>query len=81
MGVTITELPAPSPDNMSFGDKDSIRRRALLALEGHRDFDTNTTSVKVEIPQFDDEKVVTGFGESSVYSYSPHFTVFNSHLP
>ena len=63
MGVTLMELPTPSPDNMTFGDKDSIRRRALLALEGHRDFDT--PSATVEIPQLDDERIITNFGELS----------------
>ena len=37
MGVSML-TPAPSvEDNINLGDKDSIRRRALLALEGKAD--------------------------------------------
>lgn len=44
MGVSVPDLP-PSEDNVYFGDKDSIRRRALWALEGKPD-----SYSKVEIP-------------------------------
>lgn len=47
MGVSLPDLPpAHSDDNINFGDRDSIRRRALLALEGKPDFAFS----KVEIP-------------------------------
>ncbi|KAG9317147.1 hypothetical protein JVU11DRAFT_1339 [Chiua virens] len=48
MGVSLPDLPTVphSEDNFNLGDKDSIRRRALLALEGKPDL----TFSKVEIP-------------------------------
>ena len=47
MGVSLPELPtANSDDNINLGDRDSIRRRALLALEGKSDLAFS----KVEIP-------------------------------
>lgn len=47
MGVSLPELPSSNSDNnVNLGDKDSIRRRALLALEGKPD----TSFSKVEIP-------------------------------
>lgn len=47
MGVTLPELPtAHSDDNINLGDRDSIRRRALWALEGKPDLAFS----KVEIP-------------------------------
>ncbi|KIL68180.1 hypothetical protein M378DRAFT_176908 [Amanita muscaria Koide BX008] len=45
MGVSLPDLPASSSDD--FGDKDSIRRRALWALEGKPDVSFS----KVEIPE------------------------------
>lgn len=48
MGVTVPDLPASkSDDNINLGDKDSIRRRALWALEGKPDVPYS----KVEIPE------------------------------
>jgi hypothetical protein len=48
MGVPVTDLPLSlSDDNINLGDKDSLRRRALWALEGKSDH--NSVS-KVEIP-------------------------------
>src|SRR5215471_720590 len=48
MGVSLPDLPAStSEDNINFGEKDSIRRRALLALEGKHD----DAFTKVEIPE------------------------------
>ena len=56
MGVSLPELPsAHSDDNINLGDKDSIRRRALWALEGKPDLAFS----KVEIPDIsspDDSK-------------------------
>ncbi|KAH0839603.1 Aldo/keto reductase family-domain-containing protein [Lanmaoa asiatica] len=47
MGVSLPELPtANSDDNINLGDKDSVRRRALWALEGKPDLAFS----KVEIP-------------------------------
>lgn len=47
MGVSLPELPPSNSDtNVNFGDKDSIRRRALWALEGKPD----VSFAKVEIP-------------------------------
>ena len=48
MGVSVANLPlSVSDDNINLGDKDSVRRRALWALEGKSD--VNAFS-KVEIP-------------------------------
>jgi predicted nucleic acid-binding Zn-ribbon protein len=48
MGVSVPDLPpSSSSDNFNLGEKDSIRRRALLALEGKTDHSFN----KVEIPE------------------------------
>ncbi|KLO16387.1 hypothetical protein SCHPADRAFT_926618 [Schizopora paradoxa] len=55
MGVDVVSLPpSSSDDNVNFGDKDSIRRRALLALEGNRGFDAKVGMV--EIPEFNSSK-------------------------
>ncbi|KAF9779559.1 hypothetical protein BJ322DRAFT_364145 [Thelephora terrestris] len=48
MGVSVANLPlSVSDDNINLGDKDSVRRRALWALEGKPDFSSFS---KVEIP-------------------------------
>ncbi|KAG5654643.1 hypothetical protein H0H81_009891 [Sphagnurus paluster] len=48
MGVSIPDLPpSTSEDNINLGEKDSIRRRALWALEGKPDL----SFAKVEIPE------------------------------
>jgi hypothetical protein len=48
MGVSVPNLPVSKPeDNINLGDKDSIRRRALWALEGKPDVSFS----KVEIPE------------------------------
>lgn len=48
MGMSVPELPAPVlDDNINLGEKDSIRRRALWALEGKPD----VMYAKVEIPE------------------------------
>ncbi|TDL29791.1 hypothetical protein BD410DRAFT_41369 [Rickenella mellea] len=50
MGVTLPELPASSSEeNGIFGDKDSLRRRALLALEGKSDLDSPTSTVEIPV--------------------------------
>jgi hypothetical protein len=52
MGVSLAHIPTSlsDSDNISLGDKDSIRRRALMALEGKSDVGAFS---KVEIPDFD----------------------------
>ncbi|KAJ3503865.1 hypothetical protein NLJ89_g8238 [Agrocybe chaxingu] len=61
MGVSLPFLPpSTSDDNINLGEKDSIRRRALWALEGKPDISYN----KVEIPDFsapDMEKMIFDF--------------------
>ncbi|RDX53044.1 hypothetical protein OH76DRAFT_1343716 [Lentinus brumalis] len=53
MGVSLPSIPlSSSEDNINLGDKDSIRRRALMALEG-RDAGG---SFSVEIPELDAPK-------------------------
>ena len=48
MGVSVPDLPpSNSDDNVNFGEKDSVRRRALWALEGKADMAFS----KVEIPE------------------------------
>src|SRR5271154_3103097 len=48
MGVALPDLPvSSSEDNINLGEKDSIRRRALLALEGKPDL----SFAEVEIPE------------------------------
>ena len=48
MGVALLDLPASTmEDNVNFGDKDSIRRRALLALEGKSDFISSRSTVEI----------------------------------
>ena len=54
MGVALPSIPiSSSEDNINLGDKDSIRRRALWALEG-RD---SGGSFSVEIPELDQPEV------------------------
>ncbi|KAI9063433.1 hypothetical protein FKP32DRAFT_1651102 [Trametes sanguinea] len=50
MGISLPALPTTSPeDNINLGDKDSVRRRALWALEGK----TPVGNFSVEIPELD----------------------------
>lgn len=49
MGVSQSSIaPSSSDDNINLGDKDSIRRRALWALEGKGDVGVFS---RVEIPE------------------------------
>lgn len=58
MGVSLPELPsAHSDDNINLGDKDSIRRRALWALEGKPDLAFS----KVEIPDITSPDIAKPF--------------------
>lgn len=51
MGVSLPSIPqSASEDNINLRDKDSVRRRALWALEGKTDMGSFS---KVEIPEFD----------------------------
>ena len=55
MGISLPTLPpTKSDDNINFGDKDSIRRRALWTLEGKTDVGSFS---KVAIPDFGNPKV------------------------
>ena len=69
MGVTLPDLPpSASVDNINLGEKDSIRRRALLALEGKPDVSYN----KVEIPELSTpiiEKMMFDFCKLAYYFY------------
>lgn len=48
MGVALPDLPiSSSDDNINFGDKDSIRRKALLALEGRTELGSSTSTVEI----------------------------------
>ena len=48
MGLALPDLPtSSSEDNINFGDKDSIRRRALLALKGKDSFSPKTNAVEI----------------------------------
>lgn len=58
MGLALPDLPpSTSDDNVNFGDKDSIRRRALLALEGKNDL--GSKSGLVEIPELSSQGIPT----------------------
>lgn len=63
MGVSVPDLPpSTSEDNINLGEKDSIRRRALWALEGKPDVSFS----KVEIPELTTpvmEKMMLDFGK------------------
>ena len=60
MGVSVANLPlSVSDDNINLGDKDSVRRRALWALEGKPDLNTFS---KVEIPDISTPELSGEFG-------------------
>ncbi|KAF8914137.1 hypothetical protein CPB84DRAFT_1811542 [Gymnopilus junonius] len=69
MGVALPDLPpSTSDDNINLGEKDSIRRRALWALEGKPD----VAFSKVEIPDIstpDVEKLMFDFATKSSSSF------------
>lgn len=67
MGVSLPDLPpAHSDDNVNLGDRDSIRRRALWALEGRPDIAFS----KVEIPDFHSPDTTKPF-ELRAYRFLP----------
>ncbi|KAJ2930179.1 hypothetical protein H1R20_g6862, partial [Candolleomyces eurysporus] len=92
MGVSLPDMPSVSfDDNANLGEKDSIRRRALWALEGKHDVSFS----KVEIPELttpDVEKLMfdfsskppvssglsTGFGTSLMGSKRDSFKLLAS---
>ncbi|KAG6820171.1 hypothetical protein H0H93_004434 [Arthromyces matolae] len=71
MGVSIPDLPpSTSEDNVNLGEKDSIRRRALWALEGKPD----VAYSKVEIPELSTpvmEKVMFDFATKASQPQNP----------
>ncbi|KAF8556247.1 hypothetical protein OG21DRAFT_1483173 [Imleria badia] len=68
MGVSLPELPpAHSDDNINLGDKDSIRRRALWALEGKPDLAFS----KVEIPDIPSSDTTKPFEFPTKPSFPP----------
>ncbi|KAK0467895.1 uncharacterized protein EV420DRAFT_1758126 [Desarmillaria tabescens] len=69
MGVAVPDLPqSNSDDNIAFGDKDSVRRRALRALEGKQDVSYS----KVEIPELEmSSNDMLGFEFPSKPSFPP----------
>ncbi|KAK2466391.1 hypothetical protein APHAL10511_002033 [Amanita phalloides] len=67
MGISLPDLPPLTEDGSNLGEKDSIRRRALWALEGKPDVSYS----KVEIPELSTsqmEKIMSEF--PSVPSFS-----------
>lgn len=73
MGVAMPDLPSTSEDSHNLGDKDSIRRRALWALEGKPD----VAFSKVEIPEIntpDMEKIGFDFCTSVLFSFASYLT-------
>lgn len=71
MGVSIPDLPpSTSEDNINLGEKDSIRRRALWALEGKTDMSFS----KVEIPELSTpamEKMMFELGMRHCFTCDP----------
>ncbi|KAL4075685.1 hypothetical protein J3A83DRAFT_4088091 [Scleroderma citrinum] len=68
MGVSLPDLPAVhSDDNANLGDRDSIRRRALLALEGKPDLAFS----KVEIPDITSPDSTKSFEFPTKPSFPP----------
>jgi hypothetical protein len=64
MGVSVPELPpVTSEDNINLGEKDSIRRRALWALEGKPDVSYS----KVEIPELSTPEI-----EKNMFDFRKH---------
>jgi len=78
MGVAVPDLPpSSSDDNINLGDKDSIRRRALWALEGKPDLPYS----KVEIPELvSPETEKNSFDFPSRPSYPPGGAGYNGGL-
>lgn len=72
MGVSVANLPlSVSDDNINLGDRDSVRRRALRALEGKPDFSPFS---KVEIPDIGTPELP----KKLEFSNKPSFSVMGS---
>ena len=72
MGIALPALPASiSEDNINLGDKDSVRRRALWALEGK----TPVGNFSVEIPELDTSEAPRRSFEFRTY-FLPDVSVF-----
>ncbi|KAL1744613.1 hypothetical protein HDZ31DRAFT_38193 [Schizophyllum fasciatum] len=70
MGVSIPDLPTSiSEDNVNFGEKDSIRRRALMALEGKADM----SFAKVEIPELSHDMPPFEFATKPSFPAAPGY--------
>ncbi|KAG1820581.1 uncharacterized protein BJ212DRAFT_1340918 [Suillus subaureus] len=68
MGVSLPDLPTTnSDDNVNLGDRDSIRRRALWALEGKPDLAFS----KVEIPDITSPGLTRSFEFPTKPSFPP----------
>ncbi|KAG1739823.1 uncharacterized protein EDB91DRAFT_1133922 [Suillus paluster] len=68
MGASLPDLPAAHPDdNINLGDRDSIRRRALWALEGKPDL----AFAKVEIPDITSPDMTKSFEFPTKPSFPP----------
>ncbi|TCD70465.1 hypothetical protein EIP91_003226 [Steccherinum ochraceum] len=69
MGFTLPTVPISlSDDNINLGDKDSIRRRALLTLEGKTDVGS---FARVEIPELGPSEIKKSFDFPSKPSFPP----------
>ncbi|KAI0260930.1 hypothetical protein BC834DRAFT_845850 [Gloeopeniophorella convolvens] len=79
MGVALPSLPpSNSDDNINLGDKDSVRRRALWALEGKPNSDA---FAPVEIPELNTPEIERRISElPSKPSYPPPMGGFTSSL-
>ncbi|KAI6035550.1 hypothetical protein F5J12DRAFT_934248 [Pisolithus orientalis] len=74
MGVSVPDLPsAHSDDNINLGDRDSIRRRALLALEGKPDLAFS----KVEIPDITSPDATKTFDFPTKSAFPPTSAINN----
>ena len=77
MGVILPAIAASTQDNINLGDKDSIRRRALLALEGKTDMGAFS---KVEIPELNTPDIEKRFEFRALRSTTPLSSISNSHV-
>ncbi|KAI6122819.1 hypothetical protein EDD17DRAFT_1473555 [Pisolithus thermaeus] len=74
MGVSLPDLPTVhSDDNVNLGDRDSVRRRALLALEGKPDLAFS----KVEIPDISSPDSTKAFEFSPKSTFPPSSAINN----
>lgn len=74
MGVSLPDLPTVhSDDNINLGDRDSVRRRALLALEGKPDLAFS----KVEIPDISSPDSTKAFEFSPKSTFPPSSAINN----